>query len=161
MVIHVADRLTELLTLFIHRVLDRRQAGSAAERDNAAEGQVLGREDGSSVVGPQSFQQTGQQTDQQTGQESGKIQILAKPENDGVRVDVLDDGPGIPDPIRERLFEPFISSGKQGGTGLGLAIARGIIEAHGGKISLADSAIGAHFVIQLPYELPHGGADDT
>ncbi|MEK7829483.1 MAG: HAMP domain-containing sensor histidine kinase, partial [Acidobacteriota bacterium] len=109
----------------------------------------------------QSFQQMGQGASQQTGLGAGKIQILARPENDGVRVDVLDDGPGIPDSIRERLFEPFISSGKQGGTGLGLAIARGIVEAHGGKISLTDSAIGAHFVIQLPYELPNGGANDT
>ena len=72
-----------------------------------------------------------------------------------VRVDVTDDGPGIPAAIRERLFEPFISHGKQGGTGLGLAIARAIVEAHGGRISLNGTQVrGAHFMILLP-----GGKD--
>ena len=98
---------------------------------------------------------------QQAGQKAGSIQILAKSDSDGVKLELLDDGPGIPASIRERLFEPFISVGKIGGTGLGLAIARGIVEAHGGKISLANSATGAHFVIQLPLELPQGDANGT
>ncbi len=103
---------------------------------------------------------------QQAEQRSGTVQILATSEPTGVRIDLKDDGPGIPYSIRERLFEPFISSGKIGGTGLGLAIARGIVEAHGGKIRLADSEIGAHFVIQLPFEfsqegVPNGGLNDT
>lgn len=98
---------------------------------------------------------------QQAGQRAGSIQILAKSDSDGVKLELLDDGPGIPASIRERLFEPFISVGKIGGTGLGLAIARGIVEAHGGKISLANSATGAHFVIQLPLELPQGDANGT
>jgi len=72
---------------------------------------------------------------------------------DRVRIDVIDDGPGVPAEIRERLFEPFISYGKQGGTGLGLAISHGIIEAHGGKLGLAASANrGAHFFIELVVE---------
>lgn len=98
---------------------------------------------------------------QQAGQKAGTIQILAKLDSAGITMELLDDGPGIPASIRERLFEPFISVGKIGGTGLGLAIARGIVEAHGGKISLANSATGAHFVIQLPLELPQGDANDT
>ena len=98
---------------------------------------------------------------QQAGQKAGTIQILARIDSDAVKLELRDDGPGIPASIRERLFEPFISVGKIGGTGLGLAIARGIVEAHGGKISLANSEIGAHFVIQLPLELPQGDANDT
>ncbi|MBS1790316.1 MAG: HAMP domain-containing histidine kinase [Acidobacteria bacterium] len=93
---------------------------------------------------------------QQAGQQTGAIQILARRETEFIRVELIDDGPGIPASIRERLFEPFISVGKIGGTGLGLAIARGIVEAHGGKISLVDSETGAHFVIQLPFELSAG-----
>ena len=98
---------------------------------------------------------------QQAGQKAGTIQILARIDSDAVKLELRDDGPGIPASIRERLFEPFISVGKIGGTGLGLAIARGIVEAHGGKISLANSKIGAHFVIQLPLELPQGDANGT
>jgi signal transduction histidine kinase len=90
--------------------------------------------------------------------QGGAIEINARNEDGLVRVDVVDDGPGVPLPLRERLFEPFVSQGKQGGTGLGLAIARGIIEAHGGRIGLADGeARGAHFFI----ELPAGGGDDA
>lgn len=93
---------------------------------------------------------------QQAGQQTGTIRIVATRNTKFIRVELMDDGPGIPVSIRERLFEPFISVGKIGGTGLGLAIARGIVEAHGGKISLADSETGAHFVIQLPFELSAG-----
>jgi signal transduction histidine kinase len=90
--------------------------------------------------------------------EGGTIEIRAAQENGHWRVDVMDDGPGIPLAIRERLFEPFISHGKPGGTGLGLAIARGIVEAHGGKVSLENGRHhGAQFVIHLPQVLHAGG----
>lgn len=82
--------------------------------------------------------------------DGGKIEIRAQRTHGAVRVEVMDDGAGIPAAIRERLFEPFISQGKEGGTGLGLAITRGIITAHRGEIGLAESKRGAHFVIQLP-----------
>jgi signal transduction histidine kinase len=68
-----------------------------------------------------------------------------------VRIDVLDSGPGVPKAVRERLFEPFVSHGKEGGTGLGLAIAHGIVSAHGGLLGLEDAADGgADFYIELP-----------
>jgi signal transduction histidine kinase len=87
----------------------------------------------------------------------GAIGISAKSEDGFMRIDVIDDGPGVPPQIRERLFEPFVSQGKQGGTGLGLAIARGIVEAHGGRIGLVEGeARGAHFFIELP---AGGGVD--
>ncbi|MEO6725920.1 MAG: HAMP domain-containing sensor histidine kinase [Blastocatellia bacterium] len=85
----------------------------------------------------------------------GLVEIRAIQDGVSVRVDVTDNGPGIPAAIRERLFEPFISHGKQGGTGLGLAIARAIVEAHGGRISLNGTQTrGARFMILLP-----GGKD--
>jgi signal transduction histidine kinase len=85
--------------------------------------------------------------------EGGPLQVvLQTPANgDGcARVMVCDDGNGIPDTVRERLFEPFVTS-KERGTGLGLAISRRIIEQHGGKLTAANRARkGAVFTVQLP-----------
>jgi signal transduction histidine kinase len=64
---------------------------------------------------------------------------------------VTDNGPGISEEIRDRLFEPFVTSGKQGGTGLGLAIARKIVEEHGGRIEVMSAeSSGAQFTIVMP-----------
>jgi signal transduction histidine kinase len=83
--------------------------------------------------------------------EGGRVSIKAASNPDHVRIDVIDNGPGVPSEIRDRLFEPFVSDGKSGGTGLGLAIARSIIEAHGGTINLeADVDEGVDFSIKLP-----------
>jgi len=73
---------------------------------------------------------------------------------------VEDDGPGVPESVSERVFEPFVS-GKHDGTGLGLAIVHQIVEAHGGRIRLKRSRLGgAKFSLQIPgkdgRDLRHG-----
>lgn len=69
-----------------------------------------------------------------------------------VEVTVSDSGPGIPDEIREKIFEPFVTSNKRGGTGLGLAITKQIITAHRGSIKV-DSYPGVTiFTVLLPVE---------
>ncbi len=71
--------------------------------------------------------------------------------HDGLRITVRDSGPGVPSAIRETLFHPFVSEGKQSGVGLGLALAKRIAEAHGGGISLDESLDGnTAFTICLP-----------
>jgi signal transduction histidine kinase len=69
-----------------------------------------------------------------------------------VRVEVLDNGPGLGDTPPEKFFEPFLTK-RAGGTGLGLAITRRILEAHGGRIELLPRAEGgARVLIELPIE---------
>ncbi|MGH9085023.1 MAG: sensor histidine kinase [Acidimicrobiales bacterium] len=77
-------------------------------------------------------------------------------EVDGAAVlSVADDGPGVPDADRARIFERFARldearGSATGGTGLGLAIARDVAERHGGTLVLADDGPGARFVLTLP-----------
>ena len=83
------------------------------------------------------------------------VQLAVAAEDGGARLDVVDDGPGIPAEERERVFDRFYRadfsrSRDTGGTGLGLAIARAIAEGHGGELRLVDSVAGAHFVLDLP-----------
>jgi two-component system NtrC family sensor kinase len=65
---------------------------------------------------------------------------------------VEDDGPGISPEVRERLFEPFVTTKEVGeGTGLGLAVCRGLVESAGGEVGVdASYAPGARFYVELP-----------
>ena len=69
---------------------------------------------------------------------------------DPVSLKVADNGPGIPDGVRERLFEPFVT-GRAGGTGLGLAIVQRAVDAHRGLV-LVDTASGhgTTFTVYFP-----------
>lgn len=84
-------------------------------------------------------------------------------EENSILITVEDRGPGIPAEIRERVFEKFFRAMRDGdisdrqtkGSGLGLAIARGIVEAHHGRIWVEDAeGNGAKFVIELPIGAP-------
>jgi signal transduction histidine kinase len=68
-----------------------------------------------------------------------------------VRLRLTDNGPGLPERVLERLFQPFASSGRREGAGLGLAIARDLAQAHGGDLVLLTSGPGgAVFELRLP-----------
>jgi signal transduction histidine kinase len=70
---------------------------------------------------------------------------------------VRDNGPGIPEAVQGRLFEPFATYGKVGGTGLGMAIVRNVVTAHGGSITFETAAgQGTAFLIQFP-QVEHVG----
>jgi two-component system nitrogen regulation sensor histidine kinase NtrY len=72
------------------------------------------------------------------------------PESQFVRVEIADNGPGISDEDKQKLFIPYFSN-KSSGTGLGLAISHNIIEEHNGMISVVDnSPQGARFIIEIP-----------
>ena len=73
---------------------------------------------------------------------------------DKLRIEISDNGPGIPEEIKDRLFEPFVTSGKAEGTGLGLAISKKIIEDHGAEIVVETGPdIGTTFTIDMPVQL--------
>jgi signal transduction histidine kinase len=66
-----------------------------------------------------------------------------------VDISISDNGPGIPEDIKDRIFEPFVST-RQKGTGLGLAITKQIITAHKGSISVNSFPGGTVFTVRLP-----------
>jgi signal transduction histidine kinase len=83
-------------------------------------------------------------------QERGEIEISTDRIDGAAAVRIHDGGPGIPPAVRERLFDPFLTT-KAGGTGLGLAVAKMIVERHGGTLSLVDDGRpGATFEVRLP-----------
>lgn len=71
------------------------------------------------------------------GQAGERVWLEADFVNGEVRVVVRDDGPGVPQDLRERIFEPFVTQ-KEQGAGLGLAIVRRVVEANGGRVELAE-----------------------
>lgn len=72
-------------------------------------------------------------------------------QGDGLEFEVLDQGAGIPEEVRDRLFEPFVTAGKQGGSGLGLAITKKIVGDHEAEIEVTDApGGGARFVVRMP-----------
>jgi two-component system, NtrC family, sensor kinase len=84
----------------------------------------------------------------------GRVVIRARALHDParVRIEIEDDGPGVASAIRDRLFEPFVTTKDVGeGTGLGLAVCRGLVESAGGEIDLDPSyQAGARFYVVLP-----------
>jgi signal transduction histidine kinase len=78
-------------------------------------------------------------------------------ESDRVRIVVEDEGPGLPESIRDRAFERFVRGGGDGGrgSGLGLAIVNAVAESHGGSVEYEDGLMGgARFIVTLPAEAP-------
>jgi signal transduction histidine kinase len=83
--------------------------------------------------------------------DGGRLTIGTSVRDGMVEFRVSDTGPGIPEAIRDTLFEPFVTHGKPTGTGLGLAIAKKAVEDHGGTIGVESApGQGATFVIALP-----------
>ncbi len=83
--------------------------------------------------------------------EKGKLQVQLTGKDGSLDVLVSDSGPGIPKKIQDKMFEPFVTTGKKGGTGLGLSIVKRFVDDHKGTISVdSDAGVGARFTIHLP-----------
>ncbi|GGE41523.1 hypothetical protein GCM10007276_18630 [Agaricicola taiwanensis] len=84
--------------------------------------------------------------------DEGTISVGTQSDDDTYTIDIADSGVGMPDHIKERVFEPFFTTKPLGsGTGLGLAIAYGVVEAHGGSITVEDGVNGGTlFKLSIP-----------
>lgn len=88
---------------------------------------------------------------------AGRVTLRLQQDRGQAVVTVCDDGPGVPQELRERIFEPFFrlpgASERDGGVGLGLALVRSIVQRHGGRVSCQGrSGAGACFVVELPLD---------
>ncbi|ADJ26279.1 multi-sensor hybrid histidine kinase [Dehalogenimonas lykanthroporepellens BL-DC-9] len=85
----------------------------------------------------------------------GEITISTQRAGDRIKLSFKDDGPGITDEVRPKLFQPFFTTKEPGeGTGLGLSLSLGIVQEHGGEITINSvDGQGAEFVIDLPATL--------
>jgi signal transduction histidine kinase len=81
-----------------------------------------------------------------------KVKISTKNLGDQIQITVSDNGPGIPDNIKDKIFQPFFTTKPSGqGTGLGLSLSYDIVKAHGGKLEVeSDEGKGTAFIIKLP-----------
>ncbi len=78
------------------------------------------------------------------------VRVEARRDGAGATITVSDDGPGIPDAMLGRIFDPFVTT-KEKGTGLGLATCHTIVAEHGGRIDVESTVgAGARFIVRLP-----------
>jgi PAS domain S-box-containing protein len=86
------------------------------------------------------------------------IKVSSVVENGNIVIRVADSGPGVPKAIRDKVFEPFYTTRKDG-YGIGLSFCRRVIEDHGGVLKVGQSRLGgAEFIIELPVAEDEGGA---
>lgn len=135
----VSGNATTLGQLFLNLLLNACQA--------TAEMGEPGREGGPQAPGDD---------DAGGSREEPRVLVRLGRRGDFARVEVLDRGPGIPEEVRPRLFEPFFST--RGSTGLGLAVCHGVVQDHGGEITAAQRpGGGAVFTVELPLAPDEGG----
>ena len=82
---------------------------------------------------------------------SGRSEVRLKRVGDNLEIRIADNGPGIAEAVRDRLFEPFVSYGKENGTGMGLTVVQKILQDHGGDVVVEQTAAsGTTFRIDVP-----------
>ncbi len=90
----------------------------------------------------------------------GRVLVTIGRSGSSVTIEVADNGPGIAEPIRDKLFHPFVSFGKENGTGLGLTVVQKIVQDHGGKVLMERTADARTvFRITIPGRAPQSSTD--
>ncbi|WP_374343058.1 sensor histidine kinase [Phenylobacterium sp.] len=135
------------------RILDR---GHAFSNEVAETEQVMADPDQLHRILVNLLKNAREAIEQQPGRDGPGVLRASFVQEPGMAViRMADDGPGVPERARERLFQPFAGSSRPGGAGLGLAIARELAQGHGGDLSLAETGPeGAVFELRLPGAAP-------
>ncbi|MBN1243878.1 MAG: transporter substrate-binding domain-containing protein [Spirochaetales bacterium] len=90
---------------------------------------------------------------------SGRLTVRIRAEAGWIAASFSDTGPGIPEAVARRMYEPFFTTKPPGkGTGLGLSVSREIVRDHGGDISYSGSPSGSTFTVRLPLDAGPGGS---
>lgn len=90
-------------------------------------------------------------TERGNGSEGGEVRITGARENGSILLQIADEGPGIPDRLLPKLFQPFSGSSARDGSGLGLAISRELARGMGGELELAHTCEnGSIFLLRVP-----------
>jgi signal transduction histidine kinase len=88
---------------------------------------------------------------------AGRVRVTIGRNSSSVTIEVSDNGPGIAEPIQDRLFHPFVSFGKENGTGLGLTVVQKIVQDHGGQVLMERTPDAwTVFRITIPGPAPQG-----
>lgn len=83
--------------------------------------------------------------------EGGRIDVELRRMEENLELRVTDNGPGIAEPVRDHLFDPFVSHGKENGTGMGLTVVQKIVQDHGGDVAVEQTSVaGTTFRISVP-----------
>jgi len=80
------------------------------------------------------------------------VSVKLSEDNDKIEISIRDSGPGVAESIRQTLFQPFVSAGKENGTGLGLTLAQHVAQEHGGEVRLESSCPGETVFCILLYK---------
>ena len=140
------EGLETTLTVLGHKLKHTDDRGRARLRPLAAEAHRprLGAQPG--------LDEPARQRDRRARRATGRSRSRRDADGDCALVEITDDGPGIPDELRERIFDPFFTTKDVGqGTGLGLATARRIVvDRHDGSLSLTSKPGQTAFSVRLP-----------
>ncbi len=83
--------------------------------------------------------------------ENGQIDVGLRRNGQSLEIRISDNGPGIAEAVRGKLFEPFVSYGKENGTGMGLTVVQKILQDHGGDVAVEHSSPeGTTFRVSVP-----------
>ena len=86
-------------------------------------------------------------------QHQGKVEVYLERTAHAAKVRIVDNGRGVPPELRARIFDPFVSHGKENGTGLGLTVVQKIVQDHGGQVTLEENPGGGTvFTVDLPLD---------
>ena len=99
--------------------------------------------------------QNAREAQRSAGTADSRVDVTVRRAAEGVEIAVEDNGPGVPQELRNRIFDPFFTTKSAvDGVGLGLFVAEGLVRSAGGRLTLDRTSAGARFIVELPKAAP-------